>query len=147
MGLGLLQGVIFPPAPQKQDRDFHFYDYFLKRFIDIIGAIVGLFFAIPLLIIAGTMIKLESRGPIIFSQIRAGVNGKPFRIFKLRTMVTGAENQLDKVIHNNKLKGPEFKIPNEIDNDNSELPPYDTNGRVIPVIGKSPMFIPVFINT
>jgi len=113
LGLGLVEGVLFPPAPQKQDRVFHFYNYFLKRFMDVIGAIIGLIFGIPILIIAGMIIKLESPGPIIFSQIRAGVNGKPFRIYKLRTMSVGAEEQLDSVIHNNKLKGPVFKIPND----------------------------------
>lgn len=113
LGFGLVKGVLIPPTHIKNHRSFQFYDYFLKRFIDIIGGIVGLILGFPFLLLAAIIIKLDSPGPIIFSQLRAGVNGKPYRIFKLRTMVIDAENQLDLVLQNNQLKGPVFKIPND----------------------------------
>ena len=53
---------------------------FLKRIIDIIGAVVGLIIASPILLVVGILIKLESKGPIVFSQIRVGKNGKKFRM-------------------------------------------------------------------
>ncbi|MGE4465997.1 exopolysaccharide biosynthesis polyprenyl glycosylphosphotransferase [Sphaerochaeta sp.] len=63
----------------------------LKRISDIIFSIVGLILASPLVIMATIAIKLDSRGSVIFSQIRSGKDGKPFTIYKLRTMRQDAE--------------------------------------------------------
>lgn len=63
----------------------------LKRISDIILSIMGLILASPLVIMAAIAIKLDSRGSIIFSQIRSGKDGKPFTIYKLRTMRQDAE--------------------------------------------------------
>lgn len=63
----------------------------LKRVSDILLSVVGLILASPLMILASIAIKLDSRGPVIFSQIRSGKNGKTFTIYKLRTMRQDAE--------------------------------------------------------
>ncbi len=63
----------------------------LKRTIDIVGAIVGLVFSIPLLIIFGILIHRESPGPIFYSQVRSGRGGRAFKIYKLRSMKINAE--------------------------------------------------------
>jgi anti-anti-sigma factor len=63
----------------------------LKRAIDIAGALVGLAFTALLFIPIAIAIKLNSRGPILFSQIRCGLFGKRFRIWKFRSMVSDAE--------------------------------------------------------
>ena len=55
---------------------------FIKRIIDIMGALMGLILLSPLLLIVGILIKAESKGPIIFSQDRIGKNGKTFRMYK-----------------------------------------------------------------
>ncbi len=60
-----------------------------KRLFDLIFASVALVFLMPLLIMSMAMIKLTSRGPVFFVQERIGLNGKPFRMIKLRSMVTG----------------------------------------------------------
>jgi lipopolysaccharide/colanic/teichoic acid biosynthesis glycosyltransferase len=86
---------------------------FLKRTLDIVGALVGLILSAPLLLLAAIAIKLDSRGPVFFTQERVGENGKPFRVFKLRTMVDGAHDQVERVIGDNPLAGPVYKIPND----------------------------------
>lgn len=59
----------------------------LKRVLDIIGSSLGLLVLLPLLTITGIAVKLDSAGPVLFRQTRHGFNGKPFRIFKFRTML------------------------------------------------------------
>ena len=60
----------------------------LKRGLDIIGAITIGVLAFPLLAIVAVLIKLDSRGPILFGQIRHGFNNEPIRVLKFRTMTT-----------------------------------------------------------
>jgi exopolysaccharide biosynthesis polyprenyl glycosylphosphotransferase len=63
----------------------------VKRGVDILGGFFGLMLSAPILLIFGLMIKLEDRGPIFYRQIRTGRNGKPFAIFKLRSMRLDSE--------------------------------------------------------
>jgi len=62
-----------------------------KRMLDILGAGTGLLILSPLFLTLAASIKLDSRGPVLFSQTRIGKNGKPFEIFKFRSMTTDAE--------------------------------------------------------
>jgi undecaprenyl phosphate N,N'-diacetylbacillosamine 1-phosphate transferase len=66
---------------------------FLKRIFDLIASITGIIFLSPLLFIIALMIKLDDRGPVFFSQERAGRGGRIFRVIKFRTMVMGAEKK------------------------------------------------------
>ena len=61
--------------------------FFIKRIFDIIASLISLIVLVPIFIISGVLIKLDSRGPIFFIQERVGKNGKIFKIYKLRTMV------------------------------------------------------------
>lgn len=79
----------------------------LKRAIDIIGAIVGLGLVLVLFIPIAIAIKLDSPGPIFFSQTRCGLLGRCFRIWKFRSMVVNAEDLKKQV--ENQVKGPFFK--------------------------------------
>jgi exopolysaccharide biosynthesis polyprenyl glycosylphosphotransferase len=65
----------------------------LKRLSDILLASAGLLAASPFLLLAMLAVKLESPGPVFYSQVRTGLRGKPFSIFKLRSMRTDAEKQ------------------------------------------------------
>lgn len=65
----------------------------LKRVGDIVFSISLLIITSPLILISGLLIKLSDRGPIFYSQVRSGLDGKPFRIWKLRTMHTHAEHK------------------------------------------------------
>jgi lipopolysaccharide/colanic/teichoic acid biosynthesis glycosyltransferase len=66
-------------------------------------------FAIPMLTVA-IIIKITSRGPVFFKQQRAGLNGKPFMIYKFRTMVSNAEQLKDELERLNEMSGPVFKV-------------------------------------
>ena len=64
----------------------------IRRAIDIVVSALGLLVASPVLAVAIVAIRLESRGPAIYRQRRAGLDGEPFEMLKLRTMVEGAEH-------------------------------------------------------
>lgn len=69
------------------------YYLFIKRFIDIIFGIFGLIVSSPIILVVSILIKLDSRGPVFFSQERVGKKGKIFKIYKFRTMVVNAEEK------------------------------------------------------
>ena len=82
-----------------------------KRLLDILGAIVGLAITAIILIPLSILIQLDNPGPVLYSQIRCGYKGKPFRIWKFRSMVKDA----DKLKHlvNNEAQGLIFKNEND----------------------------------
>ena len=86
---------------------------FIKRVTDITGSLAGLILLSPLLIIVGILIKIESKGPIIFSQIRIGMDGRVFKMYKLRSMVANAEELKEKLMEENEMSGPMFKIKDD----------------------------------
>ncbi len=67
------------------------YNKTLKRMMDIILSIFGLIFALPVMIFSAIIVKLESKGPVFYKQIRVGLNEKDFKILKFRSMRTDAE--------------------------------------------------------
>jgi exopolysaccharide biosynthesis polyprenyl glycosylphosphotransferase len=67
------------------------FNKLVKRLIDIVGAMVGMFLSAPLIVIFGTLIYLESPGPILYRQRRLGRNGRTFEMLKLRSMRLDAE--------------------------------------------------------
>ena len=82
----------------------------VKRAIDVIGALSAILLFAPLMALAALAVKLDSRGPILFVQERAGKHGKPFKMFKFRTMVENAEELLDQVVNLDALQEPMFKL-------------------------------------
>ena len=114
LGSGIFAGIFHTPLAIRRNRKgLNLSERLIKRVIDLVLGIVGLIFTIPVILLAAVAIKLDSPGPVIFIQVRSGENGKPFRIYKLRTMIDGAEQKLAEVIKDNPLKGPVFKIPND----------------------------------
>ncbi|QEG40234.1 sugar transferase [Roseimaritima ulvae] len=85
----------------------------VKRGIDIAGAIVGLVLAAPVIVLAAIAIRTTSPGPALFGQRREGRYGRPFTIYKLRTMVVDAEQQLDAIRSHSERDGPAFKMSND----------------------------------
>lgn len=63
----------------------------VKRFLDVTASFLGLVLLSPLLLAVSILIKIDSRGPVIFRQTRIGRNGKVFEIYKFRSMCVGAE--------------------------------------------------------
>ena len=89
---------------------------FLKRSLDLVGAIAGLILLAPLFAITALCIKLDSRGPVFFRQVRMGAGEQPFRVFKFRTMVADAETMKSDVAHLNMHVNDDprmFKVPND----------------------------------
>ena len=82
----------------------------IKRLFDLSAAVVGLVVIAPALAVIAAAIKLDSPGPVLFSQIRAGKDGRPFRMYKLRTMSVDAEARLDGLVDLHELEDPVFKL-------------------------------------
>lgn len=87
--------------------------HFSKRFIDIVGSLFGLILLSPILTIVAIAIKLDSKGPVIFSQKRVGLNGKEFNMYKFRSMVINAEELKKNLEDKNEMDGPMFKIKDD----------------------------------
>lgn len=64
----------------------------LKRLVDLIGSSLALLVVWPFLLLMALLIKVQSPGPVFYRGTRAGLDGRPFRIFKFRTMVVDAED-------------------------------------------------------
>ncbi|KOA20585.1 UDP-N-acetylgalactosamine-undecaprenyl-phosphate N-acetylgalactosaminephosphotransferase [Clostridium homopropionicum DSM 5847] len=84
--------------------------YFAKRTMDILGSLFGIIILSPLMIIVAVLIKIDSKGPIFFSQKRVGINGKCFNMHKFRSMVANAEELKEKLKEKNEMSGPMFKM-------------------------------------
>lgn len=67
------------------------YAKFWKRLIDLVLAALGLIVLSPVMLLAALAVKLDSKGPVIFKQMRLGRGGKPFQMYKFRSMCVGAE--------------------------------------------------------
>jgi len=97
-------------------------DLLIKLFADYLVSGLMLLLFSPILLIISLMIKISSRGPVLFKQERVGLNGRKFNVYKFRTMVKDAEEELVKLKNLNEADGPVFKIKND--------------PRIIPFIGK-----------
>ena len=85
----------------------------LKRAVDLLGSAALLITISPALLVTAILIKLTSRGPVLFKQNRLGLNKRQFNIYKFRTMVADAEKRMHEVEHLNEVSGPVFKIKND----------------------------------
>lgn len=83
---------------------------FAKRALDLTGATAGLLLLSPILLTIAAAIRFDSKGGVFFRQERAGLRGKPFRVFKFRTMVTNAETLKDSGEVQSEVKGAVFKM-------------------------------------
>ncbi|MBN1179106.1 MAG: sugar transferase [Anaerolineae bacterium] len=82
----------------------------LKRAMDVLGSVICLVFGAPILAIIAIAIRLDSPGPALFTQERVGLYGRPFRMYKFRSMKEGAEEEVAALAAFNEADGPLFKI-------------------------------------
>jgi exopolysaccharide biosynthesis polyprenyl glycosylphosphotransferase len=82
----------------------------MKRAVDIVLSAVGIVLLAPLMLAIALAVRLSSRGPAMFRQVRAGRAGKPFKILKFRTMCHDAEERIGEVISPDELDEPMFKL-------------------------------------
>ena len=85
----------------------------VKRLMDIVGAAIGLVLLSPLLLGTALVIRLRDGSPVLFRQTRVGRHGRPFTIYKFRTMVPDAEERLAEVRHLNERDGIAFKATDD----------------------------------
>ncbi len=82
-----------------------------KRMLDIVGGIIGCLITVLLTVVLGPLIYIQSPGPIFFSQIRVGKNGKPFKMYKFRSMYPDAEARKAELMKQNRIQdGLMFKM-------------------------------------
>lgn len=87
---------------------------YIKRAIDIIGSLAGLLLLSLVFLIVALAIKVEDpKGPVFFSQKRIGKNGKEFKMYKFRSMVTDAEERLKDLLDYNETTGAMFKMKDD----------------------------------
>ena len=89
------------------------WEMWLKRLMDIVGSCVGLLITGVACIFVVPAIKIADPGPVFFSQIRVGKNGRRFRMYKFRSMYTDAEERKKELLAHNEMKGAMFKMKND----------------------------------
>jgi exopolysaccharide biosynthesis polyprenyl glycosylphosphotransferase len=89
---------------------FDGFDYFVKRTFDLTVSCVLLVLLSPVLLLSALLVKLSSRGPVIYRSYRPGIGGAPFACFKFRTMFTDADQRQADLESLNEATGPLFKI-------------------------------------
>jgi exopolysaccharide biosynthesis polyprenyl glycosylphosphotransferase len=85
----------------------------VKRIVDVVGSLVGILLTGPIMLAAAIAVKMEDGGPILFTQVRAGRNGRKFKMLKFRSMCIDAEKKLEELKHLNERDGPAFKITHD----------------------------------
>lgn len=115
-----LRGEALPSEPAVNLGDLPILEYnvwdrsrstlLIKRLFDLFASSVGLLAFSPFALVIAIAIKLDSPGPVFFSQIRAGIGGRPFRMYKFRTMSADAESELEQLVDLDELDEPVFKL-------------------------------------
>jgi exopolysaccharide biosynthesis polyprenyl glycosylphosphotransferase len=105
-----LQGI---PVMTIQSGPADTWQLAMKRLIDVLGSAVLLIALAPLFAMVALLIRLDSPGPVFFTQERVGFNKRRFRMLKFRTMVAEADRQQETLEHLNEADGPVFKIKND----------------------------------
>lgn len=94
-------------------KDLDYRRMFIKRLVDIIGGLLGSLFTIIVTPLVALAIKLESKGPVFFSQMRIGRNGRRFKMYKFRSMYVDAEERKKELMAQNEMQGLMFKMEND----------------------------------
>lgn len=103
-------GVKCTSMPEEENRTGY---ECVKRVFDVVCSLVALGLTWWLMLIVALAIKIEDRGPALFSQIRVGKNGKFFKMYKFRSMCENAEKMKEDLLEQNESDGPAFKILND----------------------------------
>lgn len=100
------EDILFPT------KNRYFYSFF-KRFFDLVVSVLALIVLSPVFLVTAIAIKMESKGPVFYSQLRATKNGKSFKMYKFRSMCVDADEKLKDLQYLNEKDGPVFKIAND----------------------------------
>ncbi|MCH5211582.1 MAG: sugar transferase [Oscillospiraceae bacterium] len=102
--------IRYTPLPKEEQKPI--YDFF-KRAFDIAAAFCALILLSWVIGLAALAIKLEDGGPVIYSQVRVGKDGRLFKMYKMRSMRVGAEKMKKILLDQNEMDGPVFKMEND----------------------------------
>jgi lipopolysaccharide/colanic/teichoic acid biosynthesis glycosyltransferase len=103
------EAAVFLPQAAARSRSRPIHET-VKRGVDVAGALLGIVVTLPLWALIAPAVKLTSRGPVFFTQDRAGLGGRPFRMFKFRSMVVDAEVRLKELVNIEDLAEPVYKL-------------------------------------
>lgn len=90
---------------------------FIKRLFDITVSFLALILLLPLFAVIAILIKLDSKGPVLFLQKRIGENGKMFKLYKFRTMHLNADKKLRQILAEDEEARKEYEINKKLEND------------------------------
>ena len=96
--------IIFQTSVAKE------WQLFFKRSLDVFMSLLSILFLLPGFLFAALGVKLNSKGPIFFRQVRCGMNGRKFTLYKFRSMFVGAEMRKRELDRQNEMRGPVFKM-------------------------------------
>jgi len=115
MAPGRMSADVFAGEPVllQQPQNVPAASLLIKHLLDRLVAAALLLLLAPLLLLLALLVKLDSSGPVFFRQRRAGINGRPFTLFKFRSMAQDAELQQDSLQPFNEMKGPVFKMESD----------------------------------
>lgn len=102
---------------EEQVKSKRYFYLTIKRLFDIIVSGISLILLSPLFLIIGIMIKMDSKGKVIFKQKRIGKHGEPIYIYKFRTMIPNAEEVLEKMLKENPDIYKEYTTNKKLKND------------------------------
>ena len=85
----------------------------IKRFFDFLCSLIAIILLSPLLIFTAIGVKCTSKGPVFYTSYRVGKFGKPFKMYKFRSMYTDADERLDELLRYNETDGPTFKMKDD----------------------------------
>lgn len=136
--------LVIVPKVENDIKSPSIINIFLKRIIDICGAIVGIMILIPLTIIVALVnFTNHENGPIFYTQERIGKNGKKFKIYKFRTMIVNAQEVLNKILEENEDLKKEWEANRKLKDD----PRITKVGKILrkTSLDEFPQFINVLI--
>lgn len=113
MGEVVIDTSLGLPTFSVKPVSLHGWTYFYKRLFDVSASITILSLAFFPLILIAILVRLDSRGPVLFRQLRMGHRNKAFPFFKFRTMVANADDYLEKLKAQSERSGPVFKMKND----------------------------------
>jgi lipopolysaccharide/colanic/teichoic acid biosynthesis glycosyltransferase/glycosyltransferase involved in cell wall biosynthesis len=113
LGFGYAWGLVKSQPDIAEEHTIAGLNYVLKRTMDIVGSFFGLIFAIILWPFIALAIKMDSKGPVIFRQERIGEEGRPFTLYKFRSMHANAEEELAQLVNDESTGEPVLKLKND----------------------------------
>ena len=94
-----------------------FWNLALKRFLDLLMVIIGGLVISPILLLIALIVKISSSGPVLYGHQRVGLNGKPFKAYKFRSMVMDAEKKLESVLDSDPELRKEWEATHKLKKD------------------------------